>query len=279
MRIAAACLAKSLLRPFRAASGGGRRCLDLGDGRWRRSFSPRANRPQWGKPNTRVTGRKVDPSFGRNLGHRWCTECPEFARNFVFRSGDTKSSHFWCGNRSMPAQCLPLVRLSSLLRNRHLPNPLAAARYFAAGDTSVGFTPTATALELPRSLPSRIPAMRAGSAISRSATTTSAPCSAIRATWQGRSRATATALELSRSWPSRTRTMRAFRASLRGSIGRRAPRGRRSSRNQETSRAKWWKRDAISSASLYKERTGLTAQQQKWLDLVEANLQRMLEKK
>ena len=199
MRIAAACLAKSLLRPFRAASGGGRRCLDLGDGRWRRSFSPRANRPQWGKPNTRVTGRKLVPVLVEIWVIGGVPECPEFARNFVFRSGDTESSHFWCGNRPMPAQCLPLVRLSSLLRNRHLPNPLAAARYFAAGDTSVGFTPTATALELPRSLPSRIPAMRAGSAISRSATTTSAPCSAIRATWQGRSRATATALELSRS--------------------------------------------------------------------------------
>ena len=39
---------------------------------------------RWGKPNTRVTSRKVGHLFWSQSAHQWYTERPEVARNFAF---------------------------------------------------------------------------------------------------------------------------------------------------------------------------------------------------
>ena len=78
---------------------------------------------RWGKPNTRVTSRKVGHCFGRNLSP------------LIYRAhGDRSQLRFFClaiRNQAIfgvaigqwPTQRWPLDRLSSFLRNLHLPNP------------------------------------------------------------------------------------------------------------------------------------------------------------
>src|ERR1700730_5517954 len=110
--------------------------------------------PSRGKPNTRVTSRKVEHCFGRNLVTGRIPSARRSLAISLFPLGDTKSSHFRCGNRPMPTQLWPPGRLSSFLRNRDLPNPLAAAPYFAADDTSVGFTPSSVNEQLLGLMPS-----------------------------------------------------------------------------------------------------------------------------
>jgi hypothetical protein len=95
----------------------------------------------WGKPNTRVTSRKVGHCFGRNLVTAHIPSGQMSLATAVFLSGDTKSSHFRCGNRPMADPSMASGPAFVVSAKSTPAQPLAAARYFAAGDTSVGFTP------------------------------------------------------------------------------------------------------------------------------------------
>jgi hypothetical protein len=94
-----------------------------------------------GKPNTRATNRKVDPCFGRN-------------RSPVVYRVPRVRSRFRFARLAIRNQAISGVAIGQCRLNVGLwfafrrfceidtcPTPLAAARYFAAGDTSVGFTP------------------------------------------------------------------------------------------------------------------------------------------
>ena len=89
---------------------------------------------------------KYDTVLVAKSGHCSYTERPDVTRNLataVFLSGDTKSSHFRCGNRPMADPTMASGPAFVVSAKSTPAQPLAAARYFAAGDTSVGFTPTA----------------------------------------------------------------------------------------------------------------------------------------
>jgi hypothetical protein len=94
-----------------------------------------------GKPNNRVTSRKVGRCFGRNLVTAHIASGQMSLATAVFLSGDTKSSHFRCGNRPMANPTMASGPSFIVSAKSKPAQPLAAARYFAAGDTSVGFSP------------------------------------------------------------------------------------------------------------------------------------------
>jgi hypothetical protein len=102
-------------------------------------------RTTWGKPNNRVTSRKVGHCFGRNLVTAHITSGQMSLATAVFLSGDTKSSHFRCGNRPMANPTMASGPSFIVSAKSKPAQPLAAARYFAAGDTSVGFSPASGA--------------------------------------------------------------------------------------------------------------------------------------
>jgi hypothetical protein len=107
-----------------------------------------------GKPNTRVTSRKVDPGFGHNLSP------------VVFRVPGVRSQ-FRFSRVAIRKEPICGVAIGQCRLNDGLwfafrrfceidtcPTSLAAARYFAAGDTSVGFTPVRGCKPKPPKIPS-----------------------------------------------------------------------------------------------------------------------------
>ena len=102
----------------KAGRGGWRRGLRVGG----RSLESKTS--QLGlNPTTLSPSRKVDPCFGRNLLTSGIPSAQRSLSNSLFRLAIRNQAIFGVAIGQWPTQRWPLDRLSSFLRNLHLPNP------------------------------------------------------------------------------------------------------------------------------------------------------------